>query len=130
MGATSLLSIALKPANIVDSLVNSAAARLDSDWLVSSQDLLTCIRDSLANSSGYSANSSKSNRAMLMDSSDLMVNMLVKRSAIDMRMVTLTDCLENQVTQYDLATIQATIQMHLMHPKARNLDRRESCRLL
>lgn len=130
MGATSLLSIALKPANNVGSLVNSAAARLDSDLLVSSQDLLTCIRDSLANSLDYSANSSKSIRAMLMHSSDLMVNMLVKRSAIDMRMVTLTDCLANQVTQYDLATIQATIQMHLMHLKARNLDRRGSYRLL
>lgn len=130
MGAKSLLSNSLKPANNVDSLVNNAAARLDSDLLVSSQDLLTCIRDSLANSLDYSANSLISNRAMLMDSLDLMVNMLVKRLAMHMSTVTLMDCLANRVSQYDLVTIQATIQTHPMHLKAKNLDRRESYRLL
>lgn len=97
---------------------------------MSSQDLLTCRRDSLANSLDYSVNNSITIRAMLMYSWDSTENMLVKRSATDMRTVTSTDCLANPVNQYGLATIQATIQMHLMHQMVRNLDRRESFRWL
>lgn len=130
MDAMNLLNNSLMLASTVDSLVNNVAVKPDLGLSVSNQDLLTYKRDSLANNLDYSANNSISIRAMLIDNLDLMVNMLVMRSAIDMGTATLMDCLVNRANQYDLATIQATIQMHLMHRTVKNLDRRVSCRLL
>lgn len=118
------------PVSSVDLPVNIVAVMRDLDWSVNILDLLTYRRDSLANSLDYSANSSISIRAMLIDNLDSMVSMLVKRLAIDMRTATWMDCSASPVSPYVWATIPVTIQMRQMHLTVRSLDRRESYRLL